>query len=129
MPDLVTAKDLLVGIAAALAAGLSIWTFLQSPAKKNAEELAKFIAEIFGPFRKAVGEDIKFLDTAIDDTKARVTSMEAIITQLPDKDSIHRLALQLEQMNTKIAGMAATSEATQRTAGRVEQFLLEQGRK
>lgn len=119
-----------------LGAALSIWNWFQSPAKKNADDLVKFKNEEFGDLKEAVGklkgavgEDIKLLDTAVDDTKARVASLEAIVRQLPDKDGFHRLELQLEKMNTKIAGMAASAEATQRTAGRVEQFLLDQGGK
>ncbi|SFZ85987.1 hypothetical protein SAMN02983003_3159 [Devosia enhydra] len=96
----------------------TVWALLQSPAKKNAEDLAEL--------RKAAGTDFKRLDERQDELERRTAKMEGDWKHLPDKESVHRLELAISDMNGTIKSMAASSEATERTARRVEEFLITQ---
>lgn len=104
---------LLAGIAAAAAAinsGLVIWNFLQSPSKKNAAEIQKLQAD----------------QAAF---KIKLAAIEQTLNQLPDKDTVHHLDMKVSQLNGSIGVLGESLKAVERTAHRIETFLLEQAKK
>jgi hypothetical protein len=64
----------------------------------------------------------------IDGLDSRVQALESEMRHLPDKELVHRLELTMKDMQVQMAGMAASAEATARTARRVEEFLLDQAK-
>lgn len=100
-----------------LAVGLALWNFFQSPSRKNAEDIASF--------RKTVGEDIKLLDTAIDGVANRVIQLEALIGQVPTKDSIHDLAMGIERISGRLETMNARLDPIDHLGRRLQEVLLE----
>jgi len=65
---------------------------------------------------------------AMDGLDSRVQALESEMRHLPDKELVHRLELTMKDMQVQMAGMAASAEATARTARRVEEFLLDQAK-
>lgn len=54
----------------------------------------------------------------------RIQTVESEIKHLPDKDSVHRLQVDMTELKGHVATMAKSSEATERATRRVEEFLL-----
>lgn len=73
--------------------------------------------------------EVKTLGKEVDEIDGRVQTLENDFRHLPDKDIVHRLEISMKDMQVQMAGMAASSEATARTARRVEEFLLQQANK
>lgn len=85
-----------------ISVGTSITAFLTSGAKRNATTLA--------------------------DHEHRIAKVENDIKHLPKKESVHQLQIDLTEMKGQIGIMAKSSETTERTTRRVEEFLLSKGR-
>lgn len=78
--------------------GGSVTAFLTSGAKSNAKTLA--------------------------DHEHRVSKLENDMLHMPNKESVHKLQLDLTELKGQIGVMARSSETTERTTRRVEEFLL-----
>ncbi len=89
-------------IALLISIGTSITTFMTSGAKRNASTLA--------------------------DHEHRIAKVENDIQHLPNKEIVHQLQINLTEMRGQIDVMTKTSEATERTTRRVEEYLLQKGR-
>lgn len=85
-------------IALLISIGSSVTMFLTSGAKSNAAKLAEH--------------------------DHRLGRLENDIAHMPSKESVHQLQLDLTELKGQIGIMAKSSEATERTARRVEEFLL-----
>jgi predicted translin family RNA/ssDNA-binding protein len=106
----------LVPLGSALAAGLSIWNFVQSPSKRNADEI--------GALRASVVEDFKKIGTRLGEAERRIDTIDTIIKQLPDKDSFHALDNGLTEVRGKIDTITQTLKATSSSLERIENFLI-----
>lgn len=83
----------------------AIKNILGSPAKDNAEKIAQ-------------------LDRKLTEHDRRIQAAESELKHMPDKDSVHRLQVDLTEMKAQIAAMVKSSEATERATRRVEEFLM-----
>lgn len=90
-------------IALLISVGTSITTLLTSGAKANSTKLA--------------------------DHDRRIQKLENDLQHTPDKDGLHRVELTVKDIQAQIASMAASAQATERTARRVEDFLIEQAKR
>lgn len=93
-------------LAVLISVGSTVWMWLTAGSRSNATELL------------AAGERLDAHDR-------RIQSVEQEIRHMPDRETVHRLELTMKDMQTQIAAMAASAEATERTARRVEQFLID----
>ena len=107
-------------IALLLSLGTTVYTLLTSGSKKTATDLQAHKAT-----NSAVCAE---LENRIAAHAIRIQKLENEFGHLPDKDIVHRLELTMKDMQVQMAGMAASSEATARTARRVEEFLLDQAK-
>lgn len=112
-------------VALVISIGGTFYAWLTAGSKANTKKLDAMEGVLAG---KAGGGDLDQLEDKVTEHDRRIQAVEAEVKHLPDKDSVHRLEVALEQMNTKIASMAASAEATERTARRVEQFLMERAK-
>lgn len=96
--DVSPLKDWLGLIALLISVGSSVVLFLKSDAKKAAETLS------------AHG--------------SRIQRLEDQVQHLPDKDTVHKLQIDLTEMKGQMASMVKSSEATERATRRVEDFLM-----
>lgn len=85
-------------IALLISIGTSITMFLTSGAKSNAAKLAEH--------------------------GHRLTQVENNVRHMPSKESVHQLQIDLTEMKGQIGVMAKSSEVTERTTRRVEDFLM-----
>lgn len=86
-------------IALLISIGSSVTMFLTSGAKNNATKLAEH--------------------------DHRISRLENDIAHMPSKESVHQLQIDLTEMKGQIGVMAKSSEVTERTTRRVEEFLLQ----
>lgn len=96
--DVSPLKDWLGLIALLISVGSSVVLFLKSDAKKATETLG--------------------------DHASRIQRLEDQIQHLPDKETVHKLQIDLTEMKGQMAAMVKSSEATERATRRVEDFLL-----
>lgn len=85
-------------VALMISVGSSVTMFLTSGAKSNAAKLAEH--------------------------DHRLGTLENDIRHMPSKESVHQLQIDLTEMKGQIGVMAKSSEVTERTTRRVEEFLL-----
>ena len=109
--DVVTLKDVVLGVSAVLAAAVSLWTFFQSPSRKNAEDFTAFKRDEHEPL------------------KNRMTTVETSLQNVPSKDTVHQLDKKVTELNGTINVVAESMKAVDRTAHRIENFLLDQAKR
>lgn len=78
---------------------------------------------------KSAGERCQKIEDATADVEKRLQKLESAFEYMPDKDMVHRLEITMKDMQVQMASMSAASEATARTARRVEEFLLDQAKR
>lgn len=98
-------------IGTVIAVALSVWNLIQSPSKQNASDLADFKRDEHGPL------------------KDRVSAVETRIENVPSKDTVHQLDKKVTELNGTINVVAESLKAVERTAHRIENFLLDQAKK
>jgi len=54
----------------------------------------------------------------------RIQSVEGELKHLPDKDTVHRLQVDMTEMKVQMVTIVKASEATERATRRVEEFLM-----
>lgn len=96
--DAAPLKEWLGLIALLISVGSSVVLFLKSDAKKAAETLI-----LHG---------------------SRIQKLEDDMRHMPDKETVHKLQIDLTEMKGQMATMVKSSEATERATRRVEDFLL-----
>jgi chromosome segregation ATPase len=96
--------------------------FFSSGEKKLAEDLKK------------TGDDIEDVDDAIVGMQKKLTEhdrriqfVEGEMKHLPDKDGLHKQQLEITEMRGDIGVIKKSIETTERTARRVEEYLLKRG--
>lgn len=111
-------KDWLVVANTGLALGAVIYAFLTRQGKEAGEKAAKLEAKL--------ETAIKERNEKIDDLEDRIARVEGELKGVPDRESVHKMQLELERMrgtidvlNERLVPLAAIS-------GRLQEFLLEQ---
>lgn len=106
-------------LAAALAGALSLWNFFQAPSKRNELEIQTLRAAI-DLLRREVASECKSIDDKVDAIGGRVSTLEIVLRQMPDKDAQHRLELGLLELrgefkvlHEQLRPVAAISERMQ----------------
>jgi hypothetical protein len=105
--------QLITGIIAAATvvnSGLVVWNFMQSPSKKNAEAIAA-LQGMVATFEKKLAEH------------------ELTLKNMPSKDTVHALDLKVTTLTGTVNVVAESLQAVERTAHRIEEFLLNAARK
>ena len=98
MMDVSPLKDWLGLIALLISVGSSVVLFLKSDAKRAA--------------------------VTISDHDKRIQRLEDEMRHMPDKETVHKLQLDLTEMKGQMSTMVKSSEATERATRRVEDFLM-----
>lgn len=96
--DVSPLKDWLGLIALLISVGSSIVLFLKSDAKKAGEILASHASKI--------------------------QKLEDEMRHMPDKETVHKLQLDMTEMKGQMNSIVKSSEATERATRRVEDFLM-----
>jgi septal ring factor EnvC (AmiA/AmiB activator) len=95
-------------IASLLAIASLIYTWFTARSKINEQRLS-------GHERKLTEHD------------RRVQKLENDVSHLPSKDDVHELRLEVSSIKGSIGRLEASSAATDRTARRIEEFLMKEG--
>ncbi|MBN9334700.1 DUF2730 family protein [Devosia sp.] len=115
-------------VAAALTSGLTIWNFFQSPSKQNAQDIAALGSKLnarIDTFRGEVAQEGKVVDEKLDNVTGRVSKLETIVEQMPDKDSMHRLELGLERVAGQLNTMNERLNPIDNLSRRLQEVLLD----
>lgn len=80
-----------------------IWAILQSPAKKNADAITKLA--------DAIATNKAMADAMMLGLERRTATLEDAIKHLPDKESIHRLELNVSSMSGDMKALTETIKA------------------
>lgn len=124
-------SEILAGISAAAAAitgGLTIWNFFQSPSKKNAQDINELSSRLNGridTFRGEVAQNGREVDDKLEAVTGRVSKLETVVDQMPDKDSMHRLELGLERVAGQLNTMNERLNPIDNLSRRLQEVLLD----
>jgi hypothetical protein len=108
MMDVSTFKDGLIALSTVASLLALFYAWLTSGSKKNTADIADLKAA-----REVQDRKLQTLDEGF--------------KHLPDKDVVHRLELGMKDMQIQMASMATSQANTERTARRVEEYLLTHG--
>lgn len=97
-------------IAAMIAAAATVWSWISSPGRK-AEAKADKLAE------------------RVDLLDERLGRVEAELSHLPDKESVHRMDKTLIELRGEIQVLTERLKPVAAVSDRLQEFLLEQARK
>lgn len=93
-------------------------TYFSSGEKELTIRLAKFEEEL--------AERLDTAEASLRSYDRRIQAVESEVNHMPTQESVHKLQVDLTEMKGSIAVMAKSSEVTERTTRRVEEFLLRQ---
>lgn len=102
--DVVVLKDLVIGAAAVLAAGLAIWNFFQSPSKENAASIASIV-------------------TKLTDHDRRIQTVEGELRHLPDQEAVHELKVAIVELQGTVRALDVQLGAVGRTVANIDGYL------
>lgn len=102
--DIVLLKDIVIGAAAVLSSGLAIWTFMQSPAKKNADAIDK-------------------ANTKLVDHDRRIQAVESEIKHLPDKEAVHELKLAIVELQGTVKAQNVQLGAVAQLVANIDGYM------
>ena len=118
----------LVPLSAALAAGLSIWNFIQSPSKKNESEIVS-LRQSIELLRRDVAAETNVIDDKVATLAGRIQLVEGEIRHLPDRDAAHRLEMAVERLNGRIETLDERLKPVASIADRMQELLIEQSKR
>lgn len=121
--DIVTFKDIVIGIAAVLAAALAIWNFFQSPSKKNAGAIES-LGDALAKLRADTATEINDVDDKVNAVSGRVSTLETVIKHMPDKDSMHRLELNLERVSGQMIALNDKLGSVEHLSRRLQNMMV-----
>ncbi|MDG3580401.1 DUF2730 family protein [Rhizobium sp. YJ-22] len=111
-----------------ITAALSIIAFLTaiknllgSPAKENADKIAKV--------EQRHDERAAKVESKLIEHDRRIQSVENEMKHLPDREMAHRLELAVEKMNGRLDTMTETLKPIRETTDRMNELLLEQAKR
>ncbi len=93
-----------------IAIGTAVYAWLTSRSKINAAEITALQATV-----GTLGTKVQLLENAL--------------SQMPDKDTVHALDLKVTELTGSINVVAESLQAVERTAHRIENFLLDQAKR
>jgi hypothetical protein len=108
--DMYTLTNLGSLVGPIIAVGGVVYTWLTSRATQNSTE-------------------IKELTTRLVTAEAQLQALDTALKQVPDKDTVHELDIKVTQLTGTIGVVNEAVQAVQRTAQRIEQFLLDQAKR
>ena len=134
------------GLAAVvIALGTTIYTWLTSRSRLNekslddhrnrldaAEHRIKELGTELNHQQSKLSRDdleLKKIDGRLDRAESHLSRVEGELEHLPDKDSHHRLELMVAEMAGDMKAMAEAQNATRNTVKRMEDHLMDGGRK
>jgi len=85
--------------------GGALWSLLQSPAKKNADALAK------------TNDKVEAMDR-------RVSTIESEMRHLPDRDATHRLEISIAELNGRLSTLDERLKPVAAISERMQELLL-----
>jgi hypothetical protein len=128
--------------AAAISNGLTVWNFLQSPARKN-EQAAEKLTAALGALEQRVGGLIGSMErrvAGLEDAnkhvpdkdsvgaiERRIAGLEDAYKHVPDKESFHELKLAIEKMNSDIRVTNQVLIAVKENSNLTRAFVLKNG--
>lgn len=113
--------DWLAPVGAALATGLSLWNFIQSPTRQ--------LAALFDKLKEEMAGEVKAQDVKIMALQAELQILKSEIQHLPDRDTAHRLELAIAELNGKIGTLDERLKPVAAISDRMQEILLEQGKR
>ena len=103
--DFAVLKDAASFAAALIAIGAAVYAWITAKSKTNSESIGN-------------------LAKSVSDLTRRVDHVEDEVGHLPDRDSVHKMELSISEIRGEIGKMTASFEAVERTAHRIENYLL-----
>ncbi|MCF1744637.1 DUF2730 family protein [Paradevosia shaoguanensis] len=73
--------------------------------------------------------DIRDLHKKVSEQDGRLQGFENALKNMPDKDTVHDLDMKVSELNGQIRVVSESMKAVERTAQRIENFLLDQAKK
>lgn len=92
----------------------------------SAIALAGFIKGWISSGEKQNTEDINRLDESVADVSSRLQKVEGDLQHLPNRETTHRLELQLEKMNGRLEAMDERLKPVQAIGERLQELLVHQ---
>lgn len=92
-----------------IAIGTAVYAWLTSRSKINAAEITA-------------------LQAVVQSLSTKVQLLENALEQMPNKDTVHALDLKVTELTGSINVVAESLQAVERTAHRIEDFLISQGK-
>lgn len=93
-----------------IAIGTAVYAWLTSRSKINSAEITA-------------------LQAMVQTLNTKVQLLENALEQMPDKDTVHALDLKVTELTGSINVVAESLQAVERTAHRIEEFLLNQAKR
>lgn len=123
----VGADDVLKAVPILISGSALVWSMLQYRLGARKAELTELRNEI-----AAVERELSEHKSAGQDSRAeldhRLAQVEVRLDQLPDKDSLHKLALEISDIKGSVNTQAAELKGVTATARRIEEFLIDNAR-
>lgn len=113
--DIVLLKDIVIGAAAVLSSGLAIWTFMQSPAKKNADAIEKAKSDS--------AEAITKINRKLIEHDRRIQSVEGELKHLPDKEAVHELKLAIVELQGTVKAQNVQLGAVAQLVANIDGYM------
>lgn len=108
-------------VASGISNALTVWNFVQSPSRKNAEAI------------KAVADSLRALiekiDTRLNVNERAVEALQVKFQHMPDQLALHHLEVSLERTHGEIATLNAKLEPVQQLSKRLQEFMIEMAEK
>jgi phage shock protein A len=82
------------------------------------------IKAIISSGERKLEERVSKVEVKLIEHDRRVQAVENEMKHLPDRETVHKLQIDLTEMKGQMATMVKSSEATERATRRVEDFLL-----
>jgi predicted nuclease with TOPRIM domain len=120
--------DWLVPLGTTLAAGLSLWNFIQSPSRQNAALIAK-MGELIEKLKEDSAKELQQMDGKLTTLEGKVQLLDGEIRHLPDRDAAHRLELAVERLNGRIETLDERLKPVAAISDRMQEILIEQGKR
>lgn len=114
-------KDWLSVFSTALAIGAIVYTWLTRSGKEAGEKVNKLETKL----ESAIAER----DRKIDDVEDRIARVEGELKGVPDRESVHRMQLEIERMRGTIEVLNERLIPLASISGRLQDFLLEQAKR
>ena len=102
--DISLLKDIVIGAAAVLGAGLAFWNFFQSPSKENAASIASIV-------------------TKLTDHDRRIQTVESELRHLPDQAAVTDLKVAIVELQGTVRALDVQLGAVGRTVANIDGYL------